>query len=287
VSASTGQQFDLTLVENTNDLKRRYAGLTTQGTYRFTPRADVGATYTLSRSWGNFNGEDAGSGPVPGDILQYPEYRQASWNYPEGDLQTDQRHRARLWINYGLPWVDGLTLSLLETLESGVPYGANNLNNPNASTNGVDPRPYVTNPGYLTPPPGAVTTYFFTARDAFRAERQVRADFAANYTYGLTTGNRRLDLFFQAQVINLFNQFQLCGCGDTVFLNGGTVSQTRIDQTVRTAVTNPTLYQTFNPFTTKPGQGVNWDYGPNFGKALNRFAYTSPRTVRIGFGVRF
>src|SRR2546422_2352870 len=41
----------LTLVENTNDLKRRYAGLTTQGTYRFTPRADVGATYTLSRSW--------------------------------------------------------------------------------------------------------------------------------------------------------------------------------------------------------------------------------------------
>ena len=153
VAASTGQQFDLTLVENTNDLKRRYAGLTTQGTYRFTTRADVGATYTLSRSWGNFNGESVGSGPTPGEILQYPEYRQASWNYPEGDLQTDQRHRARLWVNYGLPWVDGLTLSLLETLESGVPYGANNLNN--ASANGVDPRPYVTNPGYLTPPTGA------------------------------------------------------------------------------------------------------------------------------------
>ena len=80
---------------------------------------------------------------------------------------------------------------------------------------------------------------------------------------------------------------QLCGCGDTVFLNGGTVTQTRIDQTIRTAASNPTLYQTFNPFTTTPVQGVNWDYGPNFGKALNRFAYTSPRTVRIGFGVRF
>jgi hypothetical protein len=284
VTAITGQQFDLTLVENTNDLKRRYAGLTTQGTYRFT-RADAGATYTLSRSWGNFNGENAGSGPTPGEILQYPEYKQASWNYPEGDLQTDQRHRARLWVNYGLPWVNGLTLSLLETLESGVPYGANNLNN--TSANGVDPRPYVTNPGYLTPPTGPVTNYFFTARDAFRAERQARADFAANYTYGLKTGNRRVDLFFQAQVINLFNQFQLCGCGDTVFLNGGTVTQTRIDQTIRTAVSNPTLYQPFNPFTTMPVKGVNWDYGPNFGKGQNRFAYTSPRTVRIGFGVRF
>jgi hypothetical protein len=32
---------------------------------------------------------------------------------------------------------------------------------------------------------------------------------------------------------------------------------------------------------------VNWDYGPNFGKALSRFAYTTPRTIRITFGVRF
>jgi hypothetical protein len=32
---------------------------------------------------------------------------------------------------------------------------------------------------------------------------------------------------------------------------------------------------------------VNWDYGPNFGKALNRFAFTSPRTFRVSFGARF
>jgi hypothetical protein len=47
------------------------------------------------------------------------------------------------------------------------------------------------------------------------------------------------------------------------------------------------VYQTFNPFTTTPVRGVNWDYGPNFGKAINRFAYTTPRTLRITFGVRF
>jgi hypothetical protein len=32
---------------------------------------------------------------------------------------------------------------------------------------------------------------------------------------------------------------------------------------------------------------VNWDYGPNFGIAASRFAYTTPRTIRMSFGVRF
>jgi len=85
----------------------------------------------------------------------------------------------------------------------------------------------------------------------------------------------------------VFNQFQLCGCGDTVFRNGGTVTQTRIDQSVLTPVTNAGTYATFNPFTTTPLQGTNWALGPKFGQALNRFAYTTPRQIRVSFGVRF
>jgi hypothetical protein len=285
-------------------LKRRYSGLTTQGTYRAGARTDVGVTYTLSHSWGDFNGENVASGPVTADSFLYPEYKQQAWNYPMGDLQIDQRHRARLWINYGVPRVSGLTVSFLETLETGVPFGPNNLNNTNA--NGVDPRPYVTNPGYLGPPTGSNTSYFFTAdcshlpatipsqidciggqRDGFRTEGQKRTDFAASYTHNVKTGGHSLELFVQAQVINLFDQSQLCGCGDTVFVNGGSVTQTRIDQTVRTNVSNPTTYAAFNPFTTTPVQGVNWDYAPTFGTPLNRFAYTTPRQFRIGFGVRF
>ena len=56
---------------------------------------DVGANYTLSRAWGNFDAENVASGPVPFDY-RYPEYKQASWNFPDGDLAVDQRHRARL-----------------------------------------------------------------------------------------------------------------------------------------------------------------------------------------------
>jgi hypothetical protein len=115
----------------------------------------------------------------------------------------------------------------------------------------------------------------------------MRTDFAASYAYSLTAGGRKLDLFVQAQVINLFGNEQLCGCGGTVFQNGGGVVQTRIDQTVRTSVSHPSLYTSFNPFTERPVQAVNFDLAPTYGTALNRFAYTSPRQFRVGMGVRF
>src|SRR5262249_44622608 len=144
----------------------------------------------------------------------------------------------------------------------------------------------VTNPGYATPPDGTVTTYYFTARDTFRTEGEKRTDFAANYVYRLKHSSN-VQLFGQLQVLNVFDQLQLCGCGASVFLNGGTVTQTRIDQSVLTPITNAGQYAPFNPFTATPVRGVNYDLGPNFGKALNRFAYTTPRTLRVSFGVRF
>jgi len=289
VTNSFGQSFDLQLIENTDAIKRQYAGLTTQGEYRLNGTSEIGGQYTLSHAWGNFEGENVGSGPVNFGGTQYPGYKQESWNYPEGDLQVDQRHRARLWVTYGIPQVKGLGVSLLETLESGVPYGASNLNT-TGNFNGINPRPYVTGaPSYINPPSGANTIYFYTARDAFRTQAQKRTDLAINYGHAIpgVRGMGTLQFFVQAQVINLFNEFQLCGCGGTVFQNGGATTQTRIDTTVLTSVTTPAKYTAFNQFTTTPVQGLNWDYGPNFGTALNRLAYTSPRQFRVAFGLRF
>jgi outer membrane receptor protein involved in Fe transport len=294
VTNSVGQVFDLTLIENDTEgkYKRRYQGVTGQGTFRFSSRFDVGATYTLSHAGGNLDGENVTSGPVTGGAYQYPEYVQESWNHPEGDLVIDQRHRARLWANYGLPWVNGLTLSVLQALESGIPYGAGGLPIQGGNANGVDARPFVTNPGYQTPIAGSATAYFYTARDAFRTEGQRRTDFAANYAYNLGMGGRTIGLFVQAQVINVFNQFQLCACGATsVFANAGApgtgAGLQSIDRTVRTPVNAAATHAAFNPFTTTPVEGVNWSKGPNFGKALSRLAYTTPRTFRVTFGVRF
>jgi hypothetical protein len=182
-----------------------------------------------------------------------------------------------MWINYNVPRLSRLTFSALQQIATGVPYGA---------VGSIDVRPYVTNPGYVTPQGGSTTTYYFTARDAFRTGATYRTDVAANYAFGLRGPGRKTELFAQVQVMNLFNQFQLCGCGGTVFVNGGAFDLTTIDQSVLTRSNSPAL-QAFNPFTQTPVEGVNWAKGPNFGKPLNRFAYTSPREFRVSFGIRF
>ncbi len=108
---------------------------------------------------------------------------------------------------------------------------------------------------------------------------------AANYTYRVP-GNLSLDAFLQVQVLNVFNVQDLCACGADVFNNGGGVALSRIGSGVLTPVSTPSLAP-FNPFTTTPVQGVNWNYNTNWGTPLNRFAFTSPRTFRMTFGLRF
>ena len=157
-----GRPYDLTLIENDDDglLNRQYAGLSLQAQYRSGTRYDFGGNYTISRAWGNVEGETVPNGPIASGasgrdaVLHYPEYR-GTWNYPEGNLSIDQRHRARLWLN--VTPVTGLTLSVLQALESGVPYSASNQHG--AFVNGVDARPFVVNPGYVNPPDGANNQY--------------------------------------------------------------------------------------------------------------------------------
>ncbi len=278
VTDQFGNRIDPGVLGNTNDLKRRYVGLTLTATHRFGTRTDAGGAYTLSRLWGNFDGENFNSGPLASDAFSYPEYRQMSWYDPTGDLSADQRHRASLWLNYGVPHVEGLTISLLQQLASGTPYGA---------VGQVDARPYVTPaPGYATPQGGPTETYYFTARDAFRTAAYKRTDLAANYSVDVHGASHVWQLFVQAQVINLFDTADLCGCGADVFSNGGPVNSLTIGQTVLTGSTSKTL-QPFNPFTTTPVEGVNWEKSSNFGQPLSRFAYTSPRSFHLSFGLRF
>ena len=57
-------------------------------------------------------------------------------------------------------------------------------------------------------------------------------------------------------MLNVFNTFDLCGCGSTVFSNGGamalnTISGAAPGTGVLTAANSPAL--AFNPFTTTPG----------------------------------
>jgi hypothetical protein len=81
VTDSSGRPFDLTLVSNTPKAKRTYNGVTADIRYRWSA-LQVGGNYTLSKTWGNFNGENVGSGPIRATFDTFPEYREESWNYP-------------------------------------------------------------------------------------------------------------------------------------------------------------------------------------------------------------
>lgn len=258
-----GRQFDRDFVQNANDpLERRYKAINVQLSYQPTARLGVGGNYTLSQNYGNIVGENAASGPLSATILRFPEYFQASWNAPTGDLTSDQRHRARVFATWDVPIPQRfgrLSLGGLEQIASGVPYGAFGT---------VDTRPFVTNPGYANPP--ATVFYYFTARDAFRTKTQIRTDLSLNYAYKLS----KIELFGRFTAQNVFNRQVL-------------EDVNRISTAVRTNATHSALYARFNPFTETPVKGVHWDLAPTFGQPLDRLAYTTPRTVQFSIGARF
>ncbi len=269
---SNGSTFDRNVVENSDRTDRQYIGLTTQASYNFGAQMMVGANYTLSHAQGSLEGETAAGGPSGALANNYPEYRTASWNYPEGDLAIDQRHRARMWATYNVPMsvTSGtITIGLVQQFASGVPFPAMAL----VPTAGLP------NPGYQTPPPQV--EYFFLGRDPFRTDATYRTDLAVNYGYRFgQSGGFRPELFFHGEVLNVFNQYQACGCGENVFRNGGITDLTSISQAVQ-------MMAPFNPYTTQPVEGVNWQRASSFGQPQNSFGFTSPRIFRFSVGVRF
>ena len=159
----------------------------------------------------------------------------------------------------------GLTLSLLQTLESGVPYGGGGRDTRQPVTSGVNAAPFVTNPGYLTPPRRHADRLLLHGARRVPHRRRRSAPTSPPTTRYRIPGRTRAQLFGQLQVLNLFDQFQLCACGGTVFgtgsaANAGGVNiQRASNTTVLTPVTTPARFAAFNPFTTTPVQGVNWD----------------------------
>jgi hypothetical protein len=102
---------------------------------------------------------------------------------------------------------------------------------------------------------------------------QSAVDLAVNYSYRLR-GLSNAELCFQTQIWNLFNSSAIADVNT-------------IDVTTRTRDGGAATLTSFNPFTTTPEQGVNWELGPSFGEARNRNASQLPRQIRFSFGIRF
>ncbi len=257
-----GRRFDLNLVVNTNVLDRKYWAVIGQVQHRFTEGLTLGGNYTLSRSWGNVNAETEASGPVQDDLLAYLEYKDLSWNTPTGNLSIDQRHKLRLWLNYdaGLGRFGRLNVGLLESVGSGQPYSADTT---------IDTRPFVTNPGYLTP--DSTISYYFGGRGAFKTDTVSATDLAVNYSYRI---HKKSEVFLRFVLENLFDQSAQDRSGnETVF----TFSNQNPARTL----------QRFNPFTETPVEGVHYQLGPDFGRGVEAADYQIPRTFSFAVGFRF
>lgn len=260
VDTSTGPA-DVTFIGNFNDgITREYLGLHTSFRYRFSDRFTLAGNYTLSNTEGNFVGETTGSGPVSATALSYPQYREERWNYPTGDLRVDQRHKVRVWGVYKI--LDTarhkLNVSWLENYFSGQPYAANNT---------IDPRDFVTNPGFADPP--SAISYFFSARDAFRTDDIHRSDLSLNYSFNLNAWGRNIEIFLQPEILNIFNE-------------DGVIDPAGLDDDE-----SVTVLQDFDPFTTTPVEGVDFELSSNFGQPLNENDFQTPRTFRFSVGFRF
>lgn len=268
VTLTGGRVADFFILGNDNSLLRReYDGLHIDARYRFTDKLDVGGNYTLSRLEGNVNGETGPNGPVSSGKLQYPEYQAFAQNLSEGDLLGDQRHRAGIYARYRLLDREHHQLSVagIQSYRSGTPYGA---------SGNIDPRPYVTNPGYVTPP--SAVNYNFTAIDAFRTDDITSTDLTVNYSFLFDAFGQGLEIFIQPEVLNVFNEDGVIGTNAAFF-----------NTTILTPTTAGSGLTAFNPFTQTPVEGVNWKKGSQFGKATNPGAFQTPRTFRFSVGVRF
>ena len=257
----SGQRFNLDVVNNTGSVKRDYNGLSVQYSYRMSRGLQLGGNYMLSFTRGNIEAENAASVTTFASANSYPEYRQASWSYPYGDLNGDQRHKLRLWAMYELPAPARLgrfDLGFMQRADSGQPYDLSFL---------VDTRPYVTNPGYLAPP--STVTYFASGRGAFRFKGAVRTDLSLSWNHHVPKWTNA-ELFCRFVANNVLNNLALTGFNTTIL-----------------GRTNDAALAAFNPFTTSPAEGVNWSKGPSFGQATSPNSYQSPRDFNVSVGFRF
>ena len=285
VSDAYGNNYDLSNLQNTSSvLKRKYNGLHVSASYRLSDAINLGGNYTWSTLKGNFNGENGGSGPVAGNSLQYPEYKAYAQYNPSGYLSADQRHRLRLfgvWDIFNAKH-NRLSFSVMETY----------LSAPNISEVGnISIRPYVTNPGYNSPP--SSETYYFAPRGNFRLDNTTATDIAFTYAFVLPALGSDFQFYLEPRLNNVLNEHAVnypAGVGTTVY-------------TSRNAGHGLTP---FNPFTTTPIQcptgdtaaqctalGANYQVSPTFGQPLTpttastQGAYQLPRTITISLGVRF
>jgi len=261
ITDQSGRSYDLLIVTNTNAVTRTYRAVNAQVSTRIAKRGRISIAYTLSAARGSYDGETTNIGPDTAAYTDYPEYRSPSWSSPAGWLAVDQRHKLRATTTWDLPLAPSLgrlTLGLVQRYDSGRPWSA---------VGNVNPKSFVANPGYLTPPTSV--PYFFSPRGAYRTAATASTDLSVSWSRRVPR-TKRAQIYGRALLINAFNRSAVVNVGRTVL--------TRNDSAT---------YQLFNPFTDTPIAGVHYGFGSDFGRPRTPGDYQPPREFTFSLGLRF
>lgn len=94
------EDVDRVIWDNCSICARDYQAVTASWDYRPSAVWDLGGNYTYSETQGNYEGESLGQPSIGSIIGNYPTTVDAAAAYPFGYLNSDVRHRARVWGHY-------------------------------------------------------------------------------------------------------------------------------------------------------------------------------------------
>jgi hypothetical protein len=248
---------------NTDQAHRMYQGMVFQSRYTLSNRWTVNGQWTVElKNEGNYEGEGTNTPGATSRIGDYPEAYNAARFFPDGRLQSFQKHRVRMWSIYNFPKgrFGDLSMSGLVRIDSGQVYSLRALNQPLTTIQ----RTILRNAGYPDAP--SASSVYFADRGSETFNGYWLLDLNLSYNIPVVRSVRPWVKF------DLYNA-----------LNNQTLI--KFDTTVRQDPNSP---------LDALGLRTGFVKGPNFGTATNQNNFPAPfggllggRTFRASVGVRF
>jgi outer membrane receptor protein involved in Fe transport len=262
---------------NTDFGWREYQGMVFQSRYRFFDRLTLQGNYTLQlRNHGNYEGEGTNTPGATSIFGDYPEALDEARHYPEGRLQSFQRHKVRAWAIYDMNMggLGNMSVSGLWRVDSGLAYSLAQRNVAPTTTQ----RDILEAAGY--PDSLGVANVFFGERGSETFAGYGMLDVSVHYNIPVF---RDVRPWLKFDIYNITNNQKLIAWNSTVSQNAssaadalglrtGYTQSTQFGKASGNTVTN--LNQTAIP--TYPPTGFGG------GNALN-----GGRTIRVAMGLRF
>ena len=172
-------------------------------------------------TWGNFDGENPASGPLTAQSVVSGISRGAVERARRQPRNGPAAPRAHLWRSIACPWTATparwtLALSWVWRRERRTRSAARlDVARNRGGTDQFEP---VRRQSWIRDAGHAASSTTSSTRCSIGRRRSIAPTSQSTTSTGWVA---EPDVFFHAEVLNVFNQYQLCGCGGTVFNNGG------------------------------------------------------------------